>query len=101
MKEQKIESEKLVERRLVEYMKEKKCLCIKLLSNHMQGVPDRLCLFPNGVVVFVELKTTGRKPRPIQLYVHKILTNLGFRVFVIDTVKDAIDMVDDILNLPF
>lgn len=82
------ESEKVIERKLVEYVKKEGGLCIKLLTSQYIGLPDRLCLFPNGKLVFVELKSTGQKPRKIQLFVHNKLRSLGFRVEVIDSVID-------------
>lgn len=89
-----IDSEKLVERKLVELVKLNKGMCIKLLCNHIQGLPDRLCLFPGAKLAFVELKTTGEKPKKIQLYIHKKLRNLGFKVFIIDTVQNVKDFID-------
>lgn len=91
-----IDSEKLVERKLVELVKARGGMCIKLLCDQLIGLPDRLCLFPNGEVVFVELKTTGRKPSRIQVFMHKKLRALGFRVEVIDTVQGVIDFVNSI-----
>lgn len=89
-----LESEKVIERKLVEYVKKGGGLCIKLLSSQYIGLPDRLCLFPNGKLVFVELKSTGQKPRKIQVSVHNKLRALGFRVEVIDT----LDGVDNFIN---
>ena len=86
-----VESEKLVERKLVELTKINNGMCIKLLCNHILGLPDRLCLFPGGKLAFVELKTTGEKPKRIQIFMHKKLRALGFRVEVIDTVDGVID----------
>ena len=91
-----IDSEKLVERRLVELVKINNGMCIKLLCDQLMGLPDRLCLFPGHKIVFVELKTTGRKPRRIQAYMHKKLRALGFRVEVIDTVQGVIDLINEI-----
>lgn len=93
-----IDSEKLVERKLVEAVKVNNGLCIKLLCDYITGLPDRLCLFPNGKIAFVELKTTGQKPRRIQLSVHNKLRAIGFRVEVIDTVEGVIDFVEDIIK---
>ena len=90
---QKIDSEKAVERKLVEMCKENGALCIKLLTYQFTGLPDRMCLFPKGIIVFVELKTTGEKPRKIQLAVHNMLRKLGFRVEVIDTIKGVEDLI--------
>lgn len=86
-------SEKLIERKLVEAVKSKNGLCIKMLSDYFTGLPDRLCLFPSKKVVFVELKTTGKKPRKIQLHVHNILKSMGFRVEVIDTIEGINDFI--------
>lgn len=96
-----VESEKLVERKLVELTKINNGMCIKLLCNHILGLPDRLCLFPGGKLAFVELKTTGEKPKRIQIFMHKKLRALGFRVEVIDTVEGVINFVDKMINLPF
>lgn len=96
-----VESEKLVERKLVELTKINNGMCIKLLCNHILGLPDRLCLFPGGKLAFVELKTTGEKPKRIQIFMHKKLRVLGFRVEVIDTVEGVINFVDEMINLPF
>ena len=68
-----VDSEKLVERKLVELIRINNGMCIKLLCDQFTGLPDRLCLFPGHKIAFVELKTTGRKPKRIQAYVHKKL----------------------------
>lgn len=92
-----IDSEKIVERKLVELVKINNGMCIKLLCDQLIGLPDRLCLFPGRKIAFVELKTTGQKPRRIQAYMHKKLRALGFRVEVIDTIEDVISFVEDML----
>lgn len=92
-----IDNEKLVERKLVELVKINNGMCIKLLCDQLIGLPDRLCLFPGHKIAFVELKTTGRKPRRIQAYMHKKLRALGFRVEVIDTVEGVINFIEDIM----
>lgn len=89
-----IDSEKAIERKLVELVKSNGGICIKLLTNQFIGLPDRMCLFPNGQVVFIELKSTGQKPRKIQISVHNKLRALGFKVEVIDT----LDGVDNFIN---
>lgn len=88
-----IESEKAIERTLVKQVQLKGGLCIKLLCEQFTGLPDRLCLFPGGKMAFVELKTTGKKPRKIQYYVHKRLQDLGYKVIVIDSTKGVQDFI--------
>lgn len=95
------ESEKLVERTLYNYTKEKGGLCIKLLTAFFQGLPDRMVLLPGGKIIFVELKTTGEKPRKIQVLVMDKLRKLGFSVYVVDTCEKARECIDITVNIPF
>lgn len=95
----KIESEKLIERKLVDLCKLNNGLCIKLLSNFFIGLPDRMCLFPGGKIIFVELKTTGQKPRKSQILVHNQLQKLGFKVFVVDKTEQVVELIDKIIKL--
>ena len=92
------ESEKVVERKLVELCKLNGGMCIKLLSFHINGLPDRMCLFKPAQVIFVELKTTNQKPRPLQIAIHDKLRKLGFRVEVIDTVEQVVNLIEDIMT---
>lgn len=83
-----IESEKQLERLLKSTVENTMHgLCLKLLSQHTIGLPDRLCLLPRGRAFFVEVKTTGKKPRQIQEFIHNRLRALGFRVYVLDSSK--------------
>lgn len=93
-----VDSEKLVERVLVEEVKKLGGMCIKLLSYHIIGLPDRMCLFPKACIVFVELKTTGQKPKKIQTYIHDKIRALGFRVEVLDSVKEVKELCKDYAN---
>lgn len=77
--------ESSIEKRLVTEVERVGGWCLKLPAIHNAGLPDRLCLFPGGEVVFVELKAFGKKPRKIQILMHQKLKALGFRVEVIDT----------------
>lgn len=60
-------------------------MCLKLPALHLSGAPDRLCLMPGGLAVFIELKAPKKKPRKLQLIIHKRLRALGFRVEIIDS----------------
>lgn len=91
------ESEKDIERYLCQLCKLNSGLCIKLLTYQFIGLPDRMCLFPHARIAFVELKTTGLKPRASQVHVHKMLRALGFRVEVIDTKKGVEDFINDMI----
>lgn len=83
-----ITSEKKIEAYLVRKIEQTGGMCIKLPALHCIGLPDRLCLLPGGRVIFVELKSKGKKPRRIQLVVQNRIRNLGFTVLVIDNTDD-------------
>ena len=59
--------------------------CYKFTSPGRIGAPDRICIFPNSRIYFVETKAPGGKPRPSQLAFHRELAALGVTVRVIDT----------------
>jgi hypothetical protein len=80
MERKSIMCENSIEKRFVTEVERVGGWCLKLPAIHNAGLPDRLCLFPGGEVVFVELKAFGKKPRKIQK-----LKAMGFRVEVIDT----------------
>lgn len=82
---QKKGKEKNIERALREGTKKRGGLAIKLPAVYMAGLPDRLVLFPNGHLWFVELKSEGKKQTPLQVLMQRRLEALGFVVFVIDT----------------
>jgi len=88
------ESEKDIERLLVEMVRKRKGWAIKMVCTYVSGLPDRLVLLPGGVVFFAELKSTGKKPSPIQQLIHGKLRRLGFAVYVID----GVDQVKTILE---
>lgn len=82
---EKKDSEKTLEHSLVEKIRQRGGICLKLQGNMYAGMPDRLILLSEGRIIFVELKSEGIKPRKLQLVRHEELRALGFKVFVIDT----------------
>lgn len=80
----KIESEKLLERKLGEKLKAMGGWSVKFVPDFAAGFPDRICLLPKGVIFFAEIKTTKEKPTKLQELIHRRLRRLGFRVEVID-----------------
>lgn len=87
-------SEKVIEKYLTDRAKANGMLCLKYSNPNMTGYPDRLLLLPGGGVVWVELKSKGRKPTKIQQVRHAELSGLGHYVFVIDNKAD----VDNLIN---
>lgn len=77
-------AEKEIEKQLVSALKSVGCHALKFIPLHLVGMPDRLILIPGGRVAWVELKSPGKTPRPIQVYRIDKLTQMGFKVFVVD-----------------
>ncbi len=60
--------------------------------------PDRHAYFPKGVLVIVEFKAPGEKPRSGQLREHAKLRALGFRVEVIDSLLGVDRMIESVMG---
>lgn len=90
-------SEKVFERTLSKYVDDIGGMAVKLLSQFLRGLPDRMFLLKGGIVIFVEFKSTGKKPTKIQEYIHKKLRELEFHVLVVDSVEtyeNAKELID-------
>lgn len=87
-----MERERDIERRLKARVEKAGGWCLKFLSS-VSGVPDRICLFPGGKIIFVELKRKGLKPRPLQEREIKRIRELGFRVEVIDSEEGIKELI--------
>lgn len=57
--------EKEIEEKLRLSVKEHGGIALKFTSPGFDGMPDRLILLPNGKMAFAELKSLGKKPRPL------------------------------------
>ena len=90
--------EKRIEQELVKQVKARGGLCLKLNSQSMSGIPDRLVLMKNGKIGFVELKQKGKKPRPLQERRMKQLMELGFYCSLIDDKEQVGGVLDEIAN---
>lgn len=88
--------ESVVERKLTTEAKKRGGLAVKFVSPGLDGVPDRLVLFPGGRLAFVELKAPGKKMRPLQVKRAKQLTALGFQVYCVDNKEMIGGVLDEI-----
>lgn len=82
--------EKHIEKYLRDQVKASGGIAYKFTSPSRRSVPDRLCLFPGGRVVFVECKAPGKQPTAGQTREMTRLSSLGFDVQVIDS-KEKVD----------
>jgi len=81
--------ERDVEQALVRHVRICGGLALKFISPGVDGVPDRICLWPGGRLAFVEVKRPGAKPRPLQVRRAEQLRELGFKVAIIDSPEAA------------
>lgn len=88
--------EKTIERKLTVAVKKAGGIAVKFVYPSFDGMPDRLVLLPDGLIAFVELKTPGKRPRPLQEARHRLLRSLGFKVYVIDKPEQIGGMLDEL-----
>ena len=74
-----------IEKSVTRFAQSQGWLALKFTSPNNNGVPDRVFI-RGGKVVFVEFKQSGKKPTPLQDYVHNKIREKGGTVHVIDNV---------------
>lgn len=95
-------SEKVFERTFSKYVNDKGGIAVKLLSQFVNGLPDRMYLLPGGRALFIEFKSTGKRPTRIQEHTIGRIQKLGFTVLVVDspeTWKGAALGVDKLIDV--
>ena len=88
--------EKSIEQKLVKAVKAAGGICPKLIAPGMDGMPDRILLLPGCRIGFVEVKAPGKRPRPRQRHLHRLLRTLGFPVFVMEDPDQADRIVKEV-----
>lgn len=84
------ELEKEIERKLTDMVKRHGGRCLKWVCPGWSGVPDRILLFPGGLVFFVETKRPkGGRLSALQMKWQGWLTELGFFAGVAWSVEDV------------
>lgn len=85
-------TERELENELRKHMKSIKGMCLKFVSPSNNGVPDRIVIFPNGHLIFVEMKGMHKsKLSPIQEEMISRMQNLNQDIFQIWSWKDLAD----------
>ena len=82
--------ERDIEKALVKRIKALGGLCEKFVSPSNAGVPDRIVTLP-GKILFIELKSPGKKPMAKQIKDHEKRRSYGCTVLVIDSLEGIDD----------
>ncbi len=77
--------EKHIEAALIKRVKALGGMAEKFTSPNRRAVPDRIVTLPGGRIIFVEVKSCGKKPTENQLRDHDRRRALGCDVRVIDS----------------
>ena len=88
--------ERTIEQRFARTVKKRGGIALKFVSPGFDGMPDRLVLFPDGKIGFVEVKAPGKKARPLQVSRHRMLLKMGFKVYVLDAPERIEVIIDEI-----
>lgn len=75
--------EKVVERYFKDMIRRFGGRALKYNTPGRRSAPDRICMFPGARIFFVEIKRIGGELSPGQIEEHKLLTELGFKVFTL------------------
>lgn len=78
--------ESAFEKTICKYVKTCGGRAFKWVSPGCTGVPDRICVFPGGRIIFIEVKRPGEKDglRPRQRKIIDLLRSLGCTVWRLD-----------------
>lgn len=91
--------ERNVEKKLVEKMKKIGGISLKFVSPEKRGMPDRICVFPGGRIVFVETKKPkGGVLSPIQKYQIEALRKLGCDVRVVKNYEEIDNFICEVMK---
>lgn len=85
--------EKDIEKRLKSEVEKLGGIAYKFSSPQRRSVPDRLCIFPTGLVYFVECKAPGKKPSDAQWREMNRLDKLGHYVTWVSTYEEITQFV--------
>lgn len=88
--------EKDIEMKLKEETQRLGGWALKFASPGTAGVPDRIVLLPKGKLAFVELKAPGGSLRPLQQKRQDQLEDLGFKVYIIDSLQGVSDFLREV-----
>ena len=87
-------SERAIERYLTDRVRDMGGVCLKYSNPGMAGYPDRVCLLPGGVTVWVELKSRDGRLSGIQRIRIAGMRRMGHTVYVCRSRADVDSVLD-------
>lgn len=87
-----MESEKITEKYLCQQVANLGGIAYKFTSPSRRNVPDRICILPKGIIVFVELKSEPKEPTLAQKREMLRLQQLGCNIDWANT-KAMVDQI--------
>ena len=86
--------EKPIETAVNDYAKQFDIEVYKFTSPNRSAVPDRMYLYPNGTVLFIEFKRTGERATVPQAREHTRIRGQHLPVYVVDDIADGKRIID-------
>lgn len=90
--------EAAIEKKVCAYARERGMMVYKFTSPARRSVPDRMFI-SKGTVFFIEFKSPGKKPTPLQEHEMGIIRAHGAKVFVCSSVPVGKEIIDSMLML--
>lgn len=82
--------ESVIQSQVIKYLEKIGWYVVKIIQTNKNGWPD-LQAHKDGITIFVEVKSEKGKVSQLQQYRHKQLTDAGFKVYVIYSLKQIIN----------
>jgi len=79
--------EKDLQRQIISEAEKMGYYVVKILQCNKNGFPD-LLLLKDGKAMCIEVKSQGKKARPLQIYRHNELAKYGITTHVIDNINN-------------
>ena len=92
--------ESAIEAKLSKEVKRRGGYTRKWTSPSNRGVPDRIVIWPNGTVHFVELKTDTGRLTKLQTHEHRQIEKVGGVVFTLYGWSDCQAYIDEFSGSP-
>ncbi len=80
-------TEKFLQQKVLQFCKKVGILAVKVDSTSSRGWPDLTVIMPNGVVLFVELKTETGRLSELQKATHRKIADHHANVYTIRSVE--------------